>query len=139
MIAYNNISQDRTCTFPYGEYLANPVGVASYEVRSLSDDSMLCFWNNSAHGHLYGVRFTDMNHSTMATCLRYPNQIFFFDYLRYLRALMNEGNCNEDWRKDPINATFHDGEFLKIGSSLEFYQQGQWCDHCCVPFDPNVC
>lgn len=138
-IAYNNFSQDRPCTFPDSEYFATPVGVASYQMRDFPDGTIFCFWNNSAHGHRYNVRITDMNATTMSSCLRYPNQIFFFDYLRHLRALMNEGNCHEDPLLDPMNATTHNGEFLKAGHHLEFHEEGQICDHCCVPFDPTVC
>lgn len=136
----NVFTQRKSCSFPVTNNKANLVDVVAYFFRAFPDGGKFCFRNNSARGtYPRDVRWTDMNQTLFETCLTYPNQVFFLDILRYLRAIANEGNCNINPDLNPMNATKYQLEYAFAGTALELYDEVLLCDNCCFPVDPVVC
>jgi hypothetical protein len=143
----NYMDQNKTVLAPYDNRKENLVRVVHIWLRQVSN-ATVCFRNNSVRGMPIGVRFSDFNQSMLATCLTYPNNVFFPDIQRYLRAIANEYQCtpvnatlNETLPLGlyGVNGTYHDFEESFTDAHMELYGNVVYCDACCPPVPPLVC
>lgn len=136
----NRFTQLRPCTHPTTSNRLNPVDVVAMYLVGFPDESLFCWRNNSANGTIpRDVRWSDMNQTIFESCLTYPNQLFTYDELRYLRALAREGNCNENSTLNPMNATVAQLEYSLVGTAREAHDEVLICNDCCKARDPTIC
>jgi hypothetical protein len=113
--------------------------------RKLPLNATFCINNNSFFTYPIAARFGDFAENIWTPCLTPPNNIFFPDGLRFLRAIAHQMQCN--YRGDPVNetglpglnGTSHDIEWAFIDAYLEAVGSVFYCDRCCPPEPPDVC
>lgn len=113
-IERNNFTQQKPVLVEFTAHKANLVRVVMMEVRDLPINATLCIKHNTMLNMPIAVRFTNFPQSILATCLTPPNQVFFPDVLRFLRAVANESQCTNETMFDPyfgFVGTFHSIEY----------------------------
>lgn len=145
IVENNNFTSNRSLNYPTGINFANPIYVATYWLSTLSDSSTLCFKNNTCWGLPVGLRIQLIKYSnpngTLVSCLSPGNKVYFPDYARSLRALLNESQC---WVTFPggyggINGTLHDAVYTYNSTALEAQDGAIVCDECCPLSTPTNC
>jgi hypothetical protein len=137
--------QNKTILANYTQHADNLVLLAGMWMRNIAYNTTFCLKNNSFFTYPVAARFGDFGQNIWTPCLTPPNDLFFPDARRFLRAIALELQCNRlghavnETGLPGLNGTSHDIEFAFRDAYLEVVGAVLYCDRCCDPVPPDVC
>jgi len=141
----NYAYQNKTILINYTAHKSNLVVLTGLWCRNIAINTTFCLHNNSFFHYPIAARFGDFGQNMWTACLTPPNNLFFPDEYRFLRAIALELQCQRQGKRvnetglPGFNGTFHDIEFAFRDAYLEVVGGTLYCDDCCDPVPPDVC